>query len=71
MLKRLLHLSTFCKNNEMLNDKLRLSEEAWKQLQEIVESLAPVRILNTKIQESALTLGEIVGNWQLTMSSSD
>jgi len=36
---------------------------------EVVESLAPVHTLTTKLQESALTLGQTLGHWQLTMLS--
>jgi len=71
MLKRLLDLSSFCKDSERLNDKLKLTEEGWKELQEVVESLAPVRTLTTKLQESALTSGQSLGYWQLTMLSLD
>jgi len=67
MLKRLLDLSSFCKVNERLNNKLKLTEEGWKELQEVVESLAPVRTLTTKLQESVLTSGQTLGHWQLTM----
>jgi len=69
MLKRLLDLSSFCKINEGLNDKLKLTQEGWKELQEIVESLAPVRTLTTKLQEGALTSGQTLGHWQLYMLS--
>jgi len=69
MLKRLLDLSSFCKVNERLNDKLKLTEEGWRELQEVVESLAPVHTLTTKLQESALTSGQTLGHWQLTMLS--
>ena len=48
MLKRLLLFSTFCKDNEMLNDNLKLPEEAWKELQGIMESLAPYLLQNFK-----------------------
>jgi len=44
-------------------------EEGWKKLQEVVESLAPVHTLTTKFQESALTSGQTLGHWQLTMLS--
>jgi len=71
MLKRLLDLSSFCKDSERLNDKLKLTEEGWKELQEVVGSLAPVRTLTTKLQESALTSGQSLGYWQLTMLSLD
>lgn len=69
MLHRLLQLSTFCKNNEMLNDKLKLPAETWRKLQELVETLAPVRQLTTKLQDSSLTPGEAIGNWQLIMAA--
>jgi len=45
VLKRLLDLSSFCKVSERLNDKFKLMEEGWKELREVVESLAPVRTL--------------------------
>jgi len=35
MLKRLLDLSSFCEVNERLNDKLKLTEEGWKELQDV------------------------------------
>jgi len=41
MLKRLLDLSSSFKVNERLNDKLKLTEERWEELQEVVEPLAP------------------------------
>jgi len=44
-------------------------EEGWKELQEVVESLAPVRTLTTKLEESAITSGQTLGHWQLTMLS--
>ena len=68
MLIRLLDLSSFCKDNEGLNDKLKLTEEGWKELQEAVESLVPVRTLTTKLQESALTSVQTLGHWQLTIN---
>jgi len=38
-------------------------------LQEVVESMALVRTLTAKLQESALTPGQTLGHWQLTMLS--
>jgi len=38
MLKCLLDLSSFCKVNVRLNDKLKLTEDGWKELQEVVET---------------------------------
>jgi len=69
MLKRLLDLFSFCKVIERLNDKLKSTEEGWKELQDVVESLAPVRTLTAKLQEGVLTSGLTLGHWQLTMLS--
>jgi len=64
MLKHLLDLSSFCTVNERLNDKLKLTER-WKELQEVLESLAPARTLTIKLQESMLTSGQTLSHWQL------
>ena len=57
MLERLLKLSSFCRQFESLNEKLKLSALEWEQIEEMVQTLTPVRILTTQLQSSQLTPG--------------
>ena len=56
---------SFCENM-ILNNQPKSSVKAKKRLLEIVDSLAPVRILTTKLQESTLTSCPAIDNWQPT-----
>ena len=69
MLKRLLKLSSFCRQFETLNEKLTLSALEWEQIEEMEQTLTPVRILTTQLQSSQLTPGQMLENWNFAVYS--
>ena len=69
MIKRLIELSGFCQEYESLNEKLKLTDLQWQRLQEMAETLAPVRLLTNQLQLSQLTPGRMLGHWNLALHS--
>ena len=69
MIKRLIELSGFCQEYESPNEKLKLTVLQWQRLQEMAETLAPVRLLTNQLQSSQLTPGQILGHWNLAFHS--
>ena len=69
MIKRLIELSGFCQEYESLNEKLKLTVLQRQRLQEMAETLAPVRLLTNQLQSSQLTPGQMLGHSNLALHS--
>jgi bifunctional polynucleotide phosphatase/kinase len=65
MLERLIELKEFIAEltNEGKNQNLKLTEQDWSRIEDIIKILKPARILTTVLQSEQLTIGDFYGSW--------
>jgi hypothetical protein len=60
MLRRLMELQQFCKDMSGSHPDLRLTEEIWGRIEELVKVLEPARLAMKHFQGSQLTAGDFL-----------
>jgi hypothetical protein len=65
MLERLIELREFITEltNKGKNQNLKLTEQDWSRIEDIVKVLKPARILTNVLQSEQLTIGDFYGSW--------
>lgn len=58
MLEVLVKYQTFCTQNENIHPKLKMSNEDWRTVHEIIDTFLPIKDITVKLQNSQLLLGD-------------